>query len=68
MKHKLSPAASGTLVALRQRQRLKFFCPESAHELMLAGFAQKDGKDLTITQIGNRAAQGVYRQSEETED
>lgn len=68
MKNKLSPTASGTLAALYQRHRLKFFCPESASELMLGGFAQKEGKDLTITQVGNKAAHRVYRQRKETEN
>ncbi len=60
MKHKLSAEASGTLAALRQKRRLKFFCPETADELISAGFAQKDRDALAITSFGITAAGTIY--------
>jgi hypothetical protein len=62
----LSPEARGTLAALRQRQRLRFFSPESADELIAAGFARKEQDDLAITQIGVKAAKRVYAKLETT--
>jgi len=58
--HGLTPHAFGTLRALSGLKSIRYFSGDAAHELVGAGYAERDQDQLRATKAGLKLLRQVY--------
>ena len=58
--HGLTPHAFGTLRALSGLKSIRYFSGDAAHELVGAGYAERDQDQLRVSKAGLKLLRRVY--------